>query len=199
MYKKYQFLIKIPNIGIMKYSTKEKQLNVKHNSRFNAALTKFFKKYGLTTLEYINLYIMPLQTCGFCNKNLAIYDYDLEIFNDTLIIKNVHIQKNYMCNNKTCKDNRKKLNPNSLEHISKRKKISLEQADKWQKANNNSPFYLHPGQSIEDYSKRQSRSIDYFIKKYGEAGNDKFKNYCKKISKANSKQEVIKKYGEQYY
>lgn len=102
-----------------------------------------------------------------------------------------------MCTNKQCKLQRAHLNPNSFEHISKRKKISLQEADKWMKSHNKSPFYKHPWDTDQQYSKRQARSLDYFIEKY-ENGKQRWYNYCKKISNANKQQQVIKRHGEEY-
>lgn len=73
------------------------------------------------------------------------------------------------------------------------KKISLEEADKWQKENNNSPFYLHPGETKEELAKRQSRNLDYYKNKYGEEeGLRRFNKARNGTSTNNKKENFIK-------
>ena len=199
MLKKNEYILNVKNIGEFHIKTVHSLESIfKNKSCIARSFSVFLKKHGTNILSYINDNIQKLELCGFCNKNFAKYTYDLYFENNELKIKNIKLFSDYSCKNKECMKERSKLNPNSFEHIAKRKKISLEEADKWQKEHNKSPFYLHPNELQEEYSKRQSRGKEYFKNKYGDSYKEKWKEYCNKIGKANTKEEVIKRHGEEY-
>ena len=65
------------------------------------------------------------------------------------------------------------------------------------KKNNRSPFYKENHESQDDYRKSQSRSLNYYVEKYGEKeGKKKYNDHIDKISVANSEDGYIRKYGE---
>lgn len=199
MLKKHDYVLNVKNIGEFHIKTPNSLESIFNNkSCINSLFSRFLRKHGTNTLSYINDNIQKLELCGFCNKNISNYTYELYIENNELKIKNIKLFSDYSCKNKICQKQRAKINPNSFEHISKRKKISLEEADKWQKEHNKSPFYLHPNETWEEYSKRQSRGEEYFKNKYGDNYKEKWEEYCNKIAKANTKEEVIKRHGEEY-
>ena len=168
----------------------------RYSSRgLKACLSRSVFKGKKKMLEYINSNVKKLEKCGFCEKQFSNYTFDAKIENNEIIFYNFNLKGDYMCDDPDCIEKRKHLNPNSFEHISKRKKISLEEADKWQKENNASPFYLHPGETKEEYSKRQSRGYDYFVRKY-ENGVERFKKFCDKLSLSNSKENFIERHSE---
>lgn len=193
------YTLTVKNIGQITIKSKQTlEELLKDVPSMHTSFSRFLKKHNTTVLQYINDNVQKLELCGFCNKNFSKYNYDLCVENGELKVVNVRLASDYSCKNAECIKERAKINPNSFEHIAKRKKISLEEADKWQKANNSSPFYLHPGESKEEYSKRQSRGIEYFKNKYGENYEEEWLKYCNKISNANKKEEVIRRHGKEY-
>lgn len=121
-------------------------------------------------LDYFNKYIQKLENCGFCNKNFAVYNFDVKIENNTIMPFNLKLRNNmYTCDKKECSCIRRKINPNSFEYISKSRKISLEDAKQYLhniSKNRYNPFYKQSYETYEEYAKRQSRGLEWFIKKY---------------------------------
>lgn len=181
-------------VTLLKFGEIELKDNINYNSsRLKSLLTRCYFKSHQNLLKYINDNIQKLEICGFCDTYFSEYLFDIKIKDNNLIFENIRLKNDFKCNEKDCIQKRKHLNPNSFEHISKRKKISLEEANKWQKENNNSPFYLHPGETKEDLAKRQSRKLDYYQNKYGEEeGLRRFNKARNGISTNNKKENFIK-------
>lgn len=175
----------------------------KDPKRIKAMFRKIIKeKFNVRfDVDFINEYIMKLEKCGFCNVYNSRYSYDVEFDENKrqIIISNIKLLNDiYRCNDPECVINRKHLNPNSFENVSKSRKMSLEEAKKWIHENNKSPFYKKEGEDSESYSKRQSRDLDFFVGRYGEKeGKAKYYSMLNKISAANKKEGLIKKYGEE--
>lgn len=170
------------------------EIELKDNKNYSSRtllqiLIRYYFKSKQKLLEYINNNVQKLELCGFCNEHFSNYSFDIEIKNNIITFKNFSLKRDFMCLERECIEKRKHLNPNSFEHISKRKKISLEEADKWQKENNNSPFYLHPWETKEDLSKRQRRNLDYYQNKYGEKEGLKRFNKARNGTSTNNKRE----------
>ena len=182
-------------VTIRNYGEVVLNLNDFSSRRLKAYLSRNVFKGKKKMLEYINSNVKKLEKCGFCEKEFSNYTFDAKIENNEIIFYNFNLKSDYMCDDQDCIEKRKHLNPNSFEHISKRKKISLEEADKWQKENNASPFYLHPGETKEEYSKRQSRGYDYFVGKY-EDGEERYKKFCEGLAHSNSKENFVERHGE---
>ena len=107
--------------------------------------------------------------------------------------------KKYLCDNKECSSKRKIYNPNSIFFVSKAYHLSEAEANKYILSRNNSPFYFHPEKETkEEYSKRQSRCLDYFIKKYGkDEGIRKFNESHEKTGKGCKYESLVEKYGKE--
>lgn len=181
--------VTLPNFG---------EILIKDNINYSSLgllqiLIRCYFKSKQKLLEYINNNVQKLELCGFCDKHFSNYSFDIEIKNNIITFKNFRLKRDFMCLERECIEKRKHLNPNSFEHISKRKKISMEEADKWQKENNMSCFYLHPWETKEELSKRQKRDLEYYQNKYGEKEGLKRYNRARAgTSRNNSKENYIK-------
>lgn len=93
----------------------------------------------------------------------------------------------------------KKLNPNSINFVSKSRNISENEALDLIHRRNKSQFYECNHSSKEDYKKYQSRNEEWYKNKYGDMeGQERWKKYCKRQSYAGVKLGYfIEKYGEE--
>jgi hypothetical protein len=73
-----------------------------------------------------------------------------------------------------------KLNPNSIEFISKIYNINNEVANSIILERNKSPFYKNNHKSAADYKKWQSRNKEWYVNKYGEEGKLKYEENIRK-------------------
>ena len=88
------------------------------------------------------------------------------------------------------------MNSNSVEFISKVLRMSKEEALKFIKNRNKSPFYRENWKSEEEYLNYQKRDSTYFKNKFGQNWEIEYDRYKKKISYSNSIEGYIDKYGE---
>ena len=187
------FTYYLKNIGNLQFKSNIQQLDSLHKK---TVLTKKLKTLNLSILQYIDKNVQKLELCNFCNTSFAEYTYDIIIENKEILFKNIKLKGFYICNNKDCKNIRKKINANSYEFISKKMKISLEQAKILLPKINKSPFYKHDDESQEIYKARQRRDKNFYLNKYGnEIGEERWNEYRNKISISNKKQTMIQKYG----
>ena len=156
------------------------------------------KKLGISIHDYLIYKGFNIEKCRLCNIGNPPVNISFEI-DGYINITNFEYSKKIYCygENKDCCG--VKLNPNSFEFVSKVNNISIEDAQKYLKENNKSPFYKENWKSEEDYKKSQSRSIEYYTEKYGEEGEIKYEEHINKISIANSIEGYITKYGEEGY
>ena len=155
-------------------------------------------KHKYSKLQYVIEFYnkdFELKKCGFCNEHDAIpsikYDNVNKVFN-------IFYEKNFLCNNIECKNNRKHLNPRSYEYTSIMRKISLDEAKKH--IAKTSPFHRDYWETDEEYSKHQARNLEHFIRIYGiEEGNIRYRNFIEKAKIVRQKDYFIKKHGVEKY
>lgn len=154
------------------------------------------KKLGLSLPEYISYRGFDIEKCRLCNIGYPPIQPIIKIENEEIYITGFEYIKKIYCygNNKDCRG--VQMNSNSFEFISLVNNISIEDAKKYLKENNKSPFYIENWKSEDDYKKSQSRSLDYYINKYGDYGNEKYKEHINKISISNSIEGYINRHGE---
>lgn len=88
-------------------------------------------------------------------------------------------------------------NPNSANFVSTAFNISKEDALKYIKENNKSPFYKENFISNEEYKASQKRDLDYYINKYGiSKGTIMYEEYMTKLKYSHSEKFYIDKFGE---
>ena len=153
------------------------------------------KKRSHIINELLVLAGVELRKCNFCDKTVDRYKFTFQLVNENEIKINGirYLDELYYCAKSECPG--KKLNPNSVEFVSKSLKLSVADALKHIKARNKSPFYLENHESIEAYQKYQNiydrepdkrveliqkqnyaRSLDGYIDRYGEeAGTKRWK------------------------
>jgi hypothetical protein len=184
------------------YNNKEFYFKLKENFNYsNNQIIGFFKnslkkQLGISLCEYLVYKGYNIEKCRLCSIGDVPININFEIKDNFFIINGFEYIKKIYCygNNKKCCG--LKLNPNSFEFVSKVNLISLEEAKKILKENNKSPFYKENWSSENEYKKSQSRSIDYYIKKYGDTkGKQKYQEHINKISISNSIEGFINKYG----
>jgi len=154
------------------------------------------KKFGISLPEYLLYKKFEVEKCRLCNTEYPPVKPNTSIVNDEFIITGFEYTKKIYCYglNKECCGIQ--MNSNSFEFISKVNNISIDDAKKYLKENNKSPFYKENWKSENDYKKSQSRSLEYYINKYGiDEGNEKYKEHLNKISISNSIEGYINKYG----
>jgi len=185
---------------VIVYRKNKNDDSLKTSKNIKNVLTRHLKKHNLTILEYYDKYYNKLEKCNFCGNNYARYSFSLNIDDKrNLCFNDMELYAGYMCENKECSRKRNLLNPNSDIKISKQFGLTLDEAKKYRIEHNKSPFYFHPGiDSKDEYNKRQSRSLEWYIKKYGDIeGRKRSKIHFDKISHANKKTTLTKKYGEE--
>lgn len=145
--------------------------------------------------EYLIKLGFEFNKCNFCGNNAS---STIKIHKDknNVSIINLQFRLNY-CNNylKTCPGS--KLNPNSVAFVSKAFNLSDENALKYIKERNKSPFYKENHKTDEEYKSAQTRDINYYINKYGEKdGTKRYNEYSKKLKYSHSEQHYIDLLGE---
>lgn len=157
-------------------------------------------KLGISLHEYLLYKRFELEKCRLCGIGYPPVKPTIEIINDELRITGFEYIKKIYCygSNKDCCGIQ--MNSNSFEFISKVNNISIDDAKKYVKKNNKSPFYKENWNSEDEYKKSQSRSLEYYINKYGiDNGNKKYKDHLNKISISNSIEGYINRYGSDGY
>lgn len=156
------------------------------------------RKLGISINDYLAYKNIDSEKCRICKVGNPPLDINFEIVDNFIKIKDFSYKKKVYCYGKNCECDGIKMNPNSFEFLSKINNISIEDAKILLKENNKSPFYKENHKSDDLYKKSQSRSIEYYIGKYGiELGNVKYNEHVAKISIANSEEGYIDKYGEE--
>ena len=187
MNKKYKYL---NNNTIIEFSCKEDKI-VQY---LKLSLGKNNSNIG----NYIKNIGFKIEKCRICNKEYPPIKPIIEIDKNNLItIKGFEYIKKIYCygTNKNCEGI--KMNSNSFEFISKTLNISHEEAIKYLKQNNKSPFYLENHSDIKEYKKSQSRNVDYYINKYGEeCGKIKYNDVLKNAIYNRTLDGFIEKYGQ---
>ena len=184
---KYEYKGKIFNLSL-------KDIN-KIKGYFKLSLRK---RLGISINEYLKYKGFQIDSCRICEIGDVPLDIDINISNGFIEVSNFRYIKKIYCygNNKDCDGIR--MNPNSFEFISKVNNISIDESKILLKINNKSPFYKENWVNEIEYKKSQSRSIDYYINKYGyELVNEKFNEHIIKISKSNSRDRYINEYGKE--
>ena len=179
----------------------------KNISQITPTIKKIFNRNTINIFDYLKNIGLNVQLCAICKTSYNPY-FDLEITispeNEVKIINviNGHRSYNYEKYNKNyCYSTNIncpgiKMNSNSIEFISLTLNLNTDEAIKYIHDNNKSPFYLKNHSSSEEYSKSQSRSKDFYIKKYGEIeGNIKYTNFCKNQKYSTSKMHYLNNYG----
>jgi hypothetical protein len=141
----------------------------------------------MLTYEHTNF---KLEKCGWCDNDAIPRVKDV---NGQL---QLYYYK-YLCDNKKCCENRKKVNPRSYEHAKKTYKLSDIAANK--KVRKASPFHREYYNSDKAYNEFQAQcSLRSFIDRFGqEQGKIKFNEYRKLRSFLASEQHFIDELGEE--
>ena len=156
------------------------------------------RKIGISINAYLTYKKIDNEKCRICNVGNPPLDINFEIVDDFIEIKGFSFRRKVYCYGENCECDGIKMNSNSFEFLSKIHNISMDEAKVLLKENNKSPFYKENHKSDYMYRKSQSRSIEYYIDKYGiELGNKKYNEHVDKISIANSEEGYISKYGEE--
>lgn len=181
-----------------KYKNKIFEFNCKDENKIIGSFKVSLKRrLGITLNEFLYDKGFEIEKCKICKIGDIPIDVDIKIDGEFIDIRGFKNKKLTYCygTNINCKGIQ--MNPNSFEFISIVNGISMDDAKKFLKQNNKSPFYRENFKSEIDYKKSQSRSLEYYIEKYGEdVGREKFKNHTGKISNSNKLEGYIAKYGE---
>ena len=145
-----------------------------------------------------------LKKCPFCDNYssyLLEYKIDNMIVSFTgLKLRNSNGYDDYHCHLGRTICVGSKLNPNSVEYISKSFKISDEESLKFIHNRNKSSFYRENHITEEEYKKSQSRNLAWYISKYGELIGIKNFNTVRNNSKIkNTAAFRISEYGIESY
>jgi hypothetical protein len=153
------------------------------------------KKFNITLDDYLTIKLnKEIKKCNFCE---CYSDYklsfDFEIFRKGYLITDFKIiyDKLY-CKGKNKKCEGKKLNPNSIEFVSKSMNLSKEDAIKHIHNRNKSPFYKENHKDIDSYKKYQRRDIEFF-----NGSEKKFNDFKNKLKYSHTLNYYIDKYGEE--
>ena len=188
------------------YNNKFFSLKVDDNTEYSTnKIIGFFKnslkkKLGISLHEYLLYKEFSVEKCRLCNIGFPPVKPTIEIINDELYIIGFEYVKKIYCYGSNMDCCGIHMNSNSFEFISKVNNISIDDAKIYVKENNKSPFYRENWKSEDEYRKSQSRSLEYYIGKYGVSkGNEKYKEHLNKISLSNSIEGYINKYGVDGY
>lgn len=142
-----------------------------------------------------------VQVCNICKVAHVPFHFDIETHGNTIKITNVVTPRQYAyCYGKSekCQEmsRGRKMNPNSAKFISLVMGIPEDDAKLWIRNNNKSSFYKENHASGDAYRESQSRNLDWFKKKYGDAiGLKKFEESIQKQNHGRSLSGYIEKYG----
>jgi hypothetical protein len=180
------------------YNNKIYEFGCTNNKIQPAFYISLKRKLGISINDYLTYNNIDNEKCRICKVGNPPLDINFEIVNNFIKIKDFSFKKKVYCYGENCECEGIKMNSNSFEFLSKINNISIDDAKILLKENNKSPFYKENHKSDDLYKKSQSRSIEYYINKYGiELGNDKYKEHIGKISIANSEEGYIDKYGRE--
>lgn len=139
-------------------------INVKDENNMSQSLKTHFTKLKIPNNIIFEFLKIKPKICNFCNINecTQIHKFIYEITNIAVNITGIEYNQKYMCDHTLCKQNRKHINPNSIEFVRKAYNIaSDEEALKIIKERNSSPFYKENYQSYDDYKNYQSLTARY--------------------------------------
>jgi hypothetical protein len=180
------------------YNNKIYEFGYTNNKIQPAFYISLKRKLGISINDYLTYKNIDNEKCRICKVGNPPLDINFEIVDNFIKIKDFSFKKKVYCYGENCECDGIKMNSNSFEFLSKINNISIEDAKILLKENNKSPFYKENHKSDNLYKKSQSRSIEYYIDKYGiELGNEKYNEHVGKISIANSEEGYIYKYGEE--
>lgn len=139
-----------------------------------------------------------LKRCIFCGE---LVNFKLEPFvkDNKVYGRVIYGKKDKVCGHhvtetsKNCKS--KKLNPNSIEYVSKVFGVSTEEANQIILRRNKSPFYKTNFSSEEEYRKAQSRGVEFYKKKYGDEWEEKYLQANHNKSIGHKYETYVQKYG----
>jgi hypothetical protein len=166
--------------------------NYNKNKIIQSLKISLTRKNKISIQEYCNKeFNFKIEKCGFCN-NYSQIDIDFEFISYKnsylLIVIDISYPNNYFyCKKTGCPG--KKLNPNSIEFVSKSKKINKKNAIKIIHERNNSPFYKENYSSIEEYKNYQSLN-----KRLNE---NEYNNYIKNLKYSKTIEYYYDKYGKE--
>lgn len=185
----------------LKYVYNEKE--IKTSSSGKLRLSDIIKR-SLSRKEHdLNRFIEEndkdgkLEKCRICKTHYPPFNIECHIDGDLIIIDGFKpIKDKIYCYGLNKKCGGIGMNSNSVEFISKTLLLSKEDSLKYIKDNNKSIFYRENWDNDDEYKKSQSRDIDYFKKKYEDDWEIKYTEYTNKISKSNSLEGYIDRYGD---
>lgn len=154
------------------------------------------RKLNINIYDYLSYLDIKIEKCRICKCGNVPIKVNFEIVDSYLKVIGYEYTKKIYCykDNLNCKGI--EMNSNSFEFISLVENVSLEEANRILKKRNSSPFYRENFETEEEYRKSQSRSLEYYIEKYGEDGEKLYKQHMEKISYSNSSDRYINEFGE---
>lgn len=180
------------------YNNKTYEFGCSNNKIQPAFYISLKRKLGISINDYLTYKNIYNEKCRICKVGNPPLDINFEIVDNFIKIKDFSFKKKVYCYGENCECDGIKMNSNSFEFLSKINNISIEDAKILLKEKNKSPFYKENHKSDDLYKKSQSRSIEYYIGKYGiELGNEKYNKHVAKIAISNSEKGYIDKYGEE--
>ena len=181
--------IKIGGLDITVNIKNDNIINNNINNILRSVKISLKRNHNISFDEYLDIMGFNLEKCNICKNEKARYDVDFIISGDEFSVKNISYKK-YYCYSKNKKCPGKKMNPNSVEFISKSMKISKQKALEYIHQNNSTPFYLSNHGSVEDYKKSQTRDINFF------GSRDNYEEWKDKLKRGHKIETYIKKYGK---
>ena len=131
-----------------------------------------------------------LKKCGICNDELGRYKVDFSILDGLFKINDVLYENDKVyCYSKNRECGGRKMNPNSIEFISKTMGLSELDARNYIHNNNKSPFYSINHKSGTDYIKWQTRDEAFFD------SSEKYENWKTKLRYGHTLESYIEKHG----
>lgn len=150
----------------------------------------FTRKLKLSIPEFLKKNGEQITICAFCGRLVSPEFILGKDVNGCLAFIKVYPGKYpFMCSNKDC--SARKLNPNSVERVSKSLGVSEETALQIIHNRNKSPFYRENYSSLEAYKQGQTRGSEFFKDRYGENAITHQKEMGAKISYKNSKNRYV--------
>ncbi len=146
--------------------------------------------------EFLEKIGIKLQKCNFCS-DYAFLNILYGRVDNIINLDLIEYPQKFYCKNRLKKCPGAKLNPNSIKFVSLKNNITEDEALKYIKNRNKSPFYKENFTNENEYKKSQTRDLNFYINKYGiENGNNKYNNYLKKLKYSHSEQYYIDLLGE---
>jgi hypothetical protein len=183
----------------LKYEYKEKiyEMSLKDINKLDAYFkSSLTRKVGISIYDYLSYLDIKVEKCRICKCGNVPIKVKFEIVDDYIKVIGFEYTKKIYCYKDNLKCEGIKMNSNSFEFISLVENVSIEEANKILKERNSSPFYKENFKTEEEYIKSQSRSLEYYIGKYGEDGEKLHKKHIEKISYSNSLDRYINEFGE---